>query len=70
MRVLTVAQIAELNGTFFIYFNYKGSNFQFVISKDELLAELERYPDEKPKGYFVDSYGTWHTIFLYKRAKI
>ena len=70
MKILTIAQIAELNGRFIIYFNYKGSNFQFVVFKYELLAELERYPDEKPKDYFVNSHGTWHTIFLNEREEL
>ena len=70
MRVLTVAQIAKLNGRFIIYFNYKGSNFQFEVSKDELLGELKRCSDEKPESYFVNSHGTWHTIFLDEKTTL
>ena len=70
MKILTIAQIAELNGRFIIYFNYKGSNFQFEVSKDELLAELTRGKDEKPESYIVGSSGIWYTIFLDEREEL
>jgi len=64
-RLLTLKQISKLKGNFIIKFYALGNNYQFIVSKDELISELRTLRSKRPKKFTVHSHGTnWHTVLI------
>lgn len=63
-QLLTPAQISKLDGYFIIQFEALGNDYQFQVSKEELLSELKTKRSKRPKKFLVRIYLSWFTIYI------
>lgn len=66
---LTVEKIKKLEGEFIVMFELDCRiDYQFKVSKEELISELETNRTPRPETFEVQSCGAapakWHTIFI------